>query len=140
MPGNKPDCSAPGQFEWQPSNFECGKLPPEKVIPFVPFPFDVAWPTTPNVTMPAQTRADPFEKGLPYVCARFFSSASFHAFIARRMSHRGQEISRTNPLNNRPEGLESLFAKTWAEHREVFSLFVTVDFDFDFENRYSVTV
>lgn len=48
MAGNKPDCSAPGQFEWQPGNFECGKLPPENVIPFL------------RVTM--QTRLAPLEK------------------------------------------------------------------------------
>ena len=55
-PVNKPDCSAPGQFEWQPSNFECGKLPPpEKGDPVFPFRVYVcvADLKTCNVTMQA---------------------------------------------------------------------------------------
>lgn len=72
MAGNKPDCSAPGQFEWQPGNFECGKLPPENVIPFLGPPS--------HVTM--QTRLAPLEKRVAYP---FSLSLSLFNSLSRRM-------------------------------------------------------
>lgn len=111
MAGNKPDCSAPGQFEWQPGNFECGKLPPENVIPFL------------RVTM--QTRLAPLEK-------RVASSLSFvRCFIhsrPRRMCvsfERGQTC--TPLLERRCFGSDSLQTRREVD-RVIFGLNRMVSF------------
>lgn len=74
MAGNKPDCSAPGQFEWQPGNFECGKLPPENVIPFL------------RVTM--QTRLAPLEKRVAFslsFVASFILDLAVCAYLSKEV-------------------------------------------------------